>query len=174
MIDTGILMDDDPVELLQGYLITRERKTPHHSFAVNMTHNALANVISPNWHVNSYGPVTMKDSEPEPDVTVIKGDIWDYSQRHPRQSEVGMLVEVSETSLGIDRVIKKRMYAAAGIPVYWIINLLEKQVEVYTHPNRRTVASDYSKRHDFRTGDIVPVVLENRKVGRIVVSDILP
>ena len=119
-------------------------------------------------------PVTTMDSEPEPDVSVIRGVRGDYVDRHPGPEAVGLLVEVADTSLPPDRGWKKRIYAAARIPVYWIVKLPDRVVEVFTAPSGPAERPDYQTRHVCVTGEEVPVVLDGQEVGRIAVNDLLP
>ena len=85
-------------------------------------------------------------------------------------ADVGLVVEIAESSLVTDRTEMNKVYARAGIPVYWIINLVDRQVEVYTQPSN----DGYRSREDFAWDQDVPVVIEGREVGRIAMSDIVP
>jgi Uma2 family endonuclease len=118
--------------------------------------------------------VTTADSEPEPDVAVIRGLREDYVARHPGPEDVGLLVEVAEASLDRDRGWKKRIYAAAEIPVYWIVNLVDREIEVFTRPSGPSDQPDYGTRQVFLPGDQVPVVLDGNEVGWIAARDLLP
>jgi Uma2 family endonuclease len=85
-----------------------------------------------------------------------------------------MLAEVSDSSLDRDRNDKGRIYARARIPIYWIINLFDRQVEVYTDPSGPTAAPAYAKRQIFKVGDAVPVMLDGALVGSIPVAELMP
>lgn len=174
MLDAGTLESGVPIELLEGWLVTKTIKNPPHSASTSKTRRHLSKLIPDGWSVDAQEPVTTADSEPEPDVSVIRGLREDYIQRHPGPDEVGLLVEVSEASLDRDRGWKKRIYAAAGIPAYWIVNLVNRQIEVFTGPSGPGDRPDYKTREVFRGGDEVPVVLDGREVGRIAVHDLLP
>ena len=108
--------------------------------------------------------------EPEPDVTVVRGADEDYEHRIPNPDDVGLLVEISLTTLDQDRGKKLSCYAKSGIPVYWIINLVERQVEVYTGAG----PGGYSSRVDFKSGQVVPFVIDGQPLPAIAVNDILP
>jgi Uma2 family endonuclease len=112
-------------------------------------------------------------SEPEPDLAVVRGASLDYEDRHPEPAEVALVVEVAESSLTSDREIMGQIYAAAGIPVYWIVNLRGRSrfVEVYTRPTR---TRSYRSRNDYRPGQDLPLKIEGNEVGRIAVADLLP
>src|SRR5207244_3112541 len=134
MLAAGILNDGDPIELLEGWLVSQMTENPPHRLAAELVRVQLEGVVPSDWHVQSPHPVTTEDSEPEPDASVVRGKRRDYKSRHPAASDLGLMVEVADSSLELDRTTKQRIYARAKIPVYWIVNLIDRQVEVYTHP----------------------------------------
>jgi Uma2 family endonuclease len=174
MLQAGILKDGDPIELLEGWLVEKMTEHPPHSLATELVHEQLNGVISAKWHVRGAHPVTTEDSEPEPDATVVRGKRRDYKNRHPAPKDIGLMVEVADSSLELDRGIKQRIYARARIPVYWIINLIDDQVEVYTDPTGPSARPRYRKCKIFGRADEVPVVLDGQEVGRIAVRELLP
>lgn len=173
MIRAGELESGDPIELLEGWLVTKMTKNPPHSASTAKTRRRLNGLVPDGWSVDAQEPVTTADSEPEPDVAVIRGLREDYVERHPGPEDVGLLVEVADTSLERDRGWKKRVYATAGIRVYWIVNLVDRQVEVFAGPSGPAERPDYETRQVFLPGDQVPVVLDGKEVGRIAVDDLL-
>ncbi len=174
MIKCGILTEDDPLELLEGILVEKMPKKPGHSGATRKARETLRKVVLPGWFADSQEPITTEDSEPEPDLAVIRGKPEDFLEIHPRGRDVGMTVEVADTSLARDRGSKKTIYARANIPVYWIINLLERQIEVYTEPTGHLDKPDYRQRQDYAETDEVPLVLDGTEVARLRVTDLLP
>lgn len=174
MINAGILTEDDPVELLDGYLVEKMPKNPPHRVSTRKTRIALEKAAPPGWYVDSQEPITTLESEPEPDVTVVCGTSDDFTQRHPGPGEVGLLVEVSEATLQRDRGPKKRIYARAKIPVYWIVNLIDRQIELHADPTGPAEQPDYRDRQVYKPGDAIPVILDGREVGKIDVDAILP
>jgi Uma2 family endonuclease len=174
MIEADILTEDDPVELLEGWLIQKMPKKPPHRVITKVTRDALARIAPAGWYVDSQEPVTLQDSEPEPDAAVVRGDTRQFLDRHPGPQELGLVVEVADTSLQRDRTFKKRVYARAGIPVYWIVNLADGLIEVYTEPSGAAEHPDYQRRQDYRPSDEIPLLLEGREVGRLSVRDLLP
>ncbi len=174
MIGAGALESGAPIELLEGWLVTKMIKNPPHSASTSKTRRQLSMLVPDGWSVDSQEPVTTADSEPEPDVSVIRGLREAYIERHPGPEEVGLLVEVADASLNRDRGWKKRIYATAGIPVYWIVNLVDRQIEVFTGPSGPDDRPDYETREIFSAGHEVPVVLDGREVGRIAVRELLP
>jgi Uma2 family endonuclease len=174
MIKAGILTSDDPVELLEGWLVQKMPKNPAHRLAKRLFRDALAAALPPGWHVEEQEPVTTSDSEPEPDVTVIRGTPRDYAQHHPGPADLALVVEVSDSTLRRDRGRKKRIYARAGVPVYWIVNLPDRRVEVYTGPSGLAETPDYGQRQEFGPSESVPVIIDGTEVGRLTVADLLP
>jgi Uma2 family endonuclease len=174
MLRAGILTDGDPVELLDGWLVAKMMQNPFHSTVVELIRKALDRRCPDGWHVRSEKPVTLADSEPEPDVMVVRGALLDYLDRHPVPNDVALIVEVADTSLDRDQTTKKRLYAAAGIPIYWIVNLLDRRVEVYTVPSGPAEQPDYRERRDLGLSEQVEFVLDGRAVVSLPVRDFLP
>jgi Uma2 family endonuclease len=174
MAHAGILTEDDPVELLEGWLVRKMTKNPPHNVATGLVGDAIEARIPLGWHVAIQGSVTTADSEPEPDLAVIRGTRRDYLDRHPGPEDVALIAEVADTSLRRDRSTKKRLYARAGYPIYWIVNLAERQIEVYTEPSGPRKKPDYRQRRDYRLADEIPVVLDGDEIARIPVREMLP
>ena len=169
--EEGILGED--VELLEGLVVEKMPKNPRHVTVVKRLRRLLEAMFKGRWEVNSQDPVTFSASEPEPDVVVIRGTAEDYAMRHPGPADVGLLVEVSESTLHRDRGVKKRIYAKASIPVYWIVNLVNNQIEVYTQPSGSTEQPDYESREVIDATSTLPVILDGTVVGTLAAKDIL-
>jgi Uma2 family endonuclease len=170
MVQSGILTEDDPVELLEGWLITKMPQNAPHLTITQHTHDVLIRILPPGWFINVQGPITTEDSEPEPDIVVVRGNRLDYMKRLPSPSDIALVVEVSDTTLHRDRTLKLRIYASAGIVAYWILNLVEQQLEVYSDAEQ----GDYRGRVIYRDSDTVPVVIGGQTVGWIGVRELLP
>jgi hypothetical protein len=173
MARVGILTDDDAVELLERWLITKMTKNRAHSLLTRKTREVLAYTVPQGWYVDSQEPITTNDSEPELDVLVIRGAPEDYPDRQPYPHEVALVVEVSDTTLQRDRTLKQRIYAAARIAVYWILNLQDQQLEVYTDPHGTGETTEYRQRVTYRPADTVPVMIAGQDVGRLAVRTLL-
>jgi Uma2 family endonuclease len=170
MVESGVFTKHDRLVLINGYLVTKVTKKPPHVLATDNIRDSLAGLISTGWWIRSEAPVRIPDyNEPEPDGSVARGPKSRYAKRHPGPADLALVVEVAESSLTEDRKLV-RVYGPAGIPVYWIVNLIAQQVEVYTEPH----AGGYLKRRVFTEGQSVPVVIDDVEVARIAVSDILP
>ena len=163
--------DDNRVELIDGYIVRRDEMKPAHVGATECLRRRIGAVIPAGWYVREDKPVRIPDwTEPLPDIAVVRGDYRSYLVRHPDPADIALIVEVSDTSLAKDRGEKWDNYAKAGIPVYWIVNLIDHQVEVYTEP----AESSYGAKRVYKPGEDVPVMIDGDEVGRIAVSDILP
>jgi Uma2 family endonuclease len=174
MIQAGILTDDDPVELLEGWLVFKMPKNPAHRATTRLVRTALDNILPAGWYTDSQEPITLPDSEPEPDVVVVRGDTRQYLDHHPGPPDVALVIEVADTTLQRDRTSKKRAYARAGIPVYWIVNLGNEQIEVYTQPLGEAEQADYTQHQDYERLTMVPVVINDVEVGTLAVEALLP
>jgi Uma2 family endonuclease len=173
MIANGVLREDDRVELLDGWIVSKMTHNPPHDTAVDLAQTEIALVLPQRWRVRVQSAITLATSEPEPDVAVVRGPARRYARVHPRPKDIALLVEVADTSLLEDRLIKGRLYARARIPFYWIINLIESIVEVYAEP-KGGKSPTYAKRRDFGSKDSVPVVIEEREIAEIAVRTLLP
>jgi Uma2 family endonuclease len=133
LIELGIFQPGEPIELIGGELMVAEPQGAAHYTAIRKTAKALEAAFGPGWEVRTQGPVGLDDdSEPEPDVAVVPGSPDDYGRAHP--SRPALTVEVAESSLVIDRRHKGSLYARAGLPDYWVLNLIDRVLEVYREP----------------------------------------
>jgi Uma2 family endonuclease len=132
MAEAG-LFDGKHVELIEGQVIEMSPMGSLHITAVTLAGDVLRQVFVTGYFVRVQGPLDCGElSEPAPDVAAITGNVRDYTDAHP--TTAALIVEVADTSLAYDRTTKASLYAKAGIADYWIINLIERQLEVYRHP----------------------------------------
>jgi len=110
--------------------------------------------------------------EPEPDVAVLRGREEDFVEHHPGPKEIAALMEISDSSLNFDRTTKQRLYAAAEIPVYWIVNLVDKQIEVYSDP--QPSLGKYGSRTDYRGEETATLVLGVGMEIKVAAAALLP
>jgi Uma2 family endonuclease len=172
IIASGSLEDPGRVELIDGYMVDKMGKNPEHSYATKEVIKALDHRLPAGWTWRQEQPVRIPAyDEPEPDIAIIRGSDADYRHRIPTAADVALLVEVSDGTLGQDRGVKLAAYAKDGIPVYWIINLVDRQVEVYTRPVK---AGRYRSCKDYKPGQHVPVVIAGQPLPPIAVDDLLP
>ena len=133
LVDLGAFEDGEPVELIGGQLIVAEPKGSEHATSVEMAGYALRATLPAGWIVRGQNPISLDDeSAPEPDIAVVRGSLADYRHAHPAHQ--ALIIEVAESSLAFDRIEKGSLYARAGIVDYWIVNLVDRVVEVYRDP----------------------------------------
>jgi Uma2 family endonuclease len=173
MIANGILTEEDPVELLEGYLVTKMPGSPEHDFTLNALANRLNRSVPVTFTVRGLSAATIQESEPEPDLVVARGDESLYRHRHPAPADTSLVIEVSASSLLRDRTDKARIYSRAAIPVYWVVNVIDKVIEVYTQLSGQVPAPAYGKRDDYSIGTAVPVILDGQTVGTIAVAEVM-
>ncbi|MFN4260979.1 MAG: Uma2 family endonuclease [Gemmataceae bacterium] len=173
MIQAGILTEEDRVELMEGWIIEKVTHTPSHDVSIDLTTDALRKVLPTGWRVRVRSAVTTSDSELQPDLAVVRGPARRYSQSHPIPQDIALIVEVADTALELDRKCKSRLYARARLPVYWIVNLVDSQVEVYTDPQGGESPS-YRQRRDYGIDVEVSLVIAGKQIAAIAVRELLP
>lgn len=133
LIEVGVFRPGDPVELLGGELIVSEPQSSYHHVAITLVQDALRAALGEGWVIRNQGPIALDDeSEPEPDVSVAPGAARDYRYEHPARPV--LVVEVAQSSLGLDREHKGGLYARAHLEDYWVLNLVDRVLEVYRLP----------------------------------------
>ncbi len=169
LIEAGFF-DDGRVELLGGMIWDMAGQLSLHSTGVRLVQLALEEAFPGAFEVRIQMPVTLPDGmEPEPDIAVAPGTPRDYEDHHPRPDELLLVVEVSDSSLVKDRGPKLVSYAQALIPEYWLLNLADRQLEVYRQP---TPGGIYAHFRVYRSGDsVAPLSAPNQPVA---VADLLP
>ena len=172
-IDAGVF-GDKRVELLGGIPFVMSQNPPH-SFASRRLLVALQALAAlPRWVVDKEVTLELGSWRPLADDAVLRGPDTIYSNRLPRARDVALLVEISDTTYAKDSGPKLRRYATFRIPVYWIVDLNRRIVEVRTGPFGKGKQAGYALCHTYREGDRVPVELDGQEVGRVAVSDLLP
>jgi Uma2 family endonuclease len=172
MVELGLLRPDERVQLIAGEIFTMTPQNSPHAAAIGKTERALLSAFGELCWVRIQMPLILDpDSKPEPDLAVVTGSPSDYVKEHPRKAL--LIVEVADTSLSLDRERKLPMYARAGIPECWIVNLNERCLEVYRDP---IISSDqlavYQASLRFGAADSAsPLAQPNRL---ICVADLLP
>ena len=164
----------EPIELIGGQLVVAEPQYPYHASAISAADYALRAVLPPGWIVRVQAPVSLDDeSEPEPDLAVVAGRPADYREAHPARPVLA--VEVAESSLDFDRQQKSSLYARAGVADYWIVNLVDRVLEVYRDPEPDPSAP-YGWRYRSVTALAPPALVAPLAFtsSRIAVADLLP
>lgn len=143
LVELGVF-DRDPVELIGGHLIVAEPQNSPHATAVGAADDALRAALPPGFIVRTQMPIALDDeSAPEPDLAVVPGRRADYQRSHPTRAT--LVVEVADSSLRLDREEKGSLYARARIAEYWIVNLIDRVLEIYRDP-----APDLAAPHGWR------------------------
>ncbi|HZO95613.1 MAG TPA: Uma2 family endonuclease [Candidatus Baltobacteraceae bacterium] len=136
MVESGAFSDDARIELIEGELIDMPPPNPPHAASVASLQEALTIALHDRAHVRAQAPLTVGAlSQPEPDLAVVRVAKDRYFERHPKAADAFAVIEVSSSSLAIDRGVKLRMYGRARIPEYWIVDLRAEVVEAYREPH---------------------------------------
>ena len=154
MAEVGILEYGDRVELINGEIIKMSPINSPHGGHVNRLNSLFNNLLGTNVIVSVQNPLHIGEySEPEPDIMLLKPRDDFYTQQHPEPEDVLLLIEVSDSTLVLDRKIKLPLYAQAGVVETWLVNLVNKQVEVYTNP----VGGKYQQKQVFKREEQLPL-----------------
>jgi Uma2 family endonuclease len=173
LVEVG-LFRGEPVELIGGQLVVAEPQGSRHATAVGAADDALRAVLPAGWIVRAQMPVALDDeSAPEPDLVVVPGIRAAYRDAHP--THPALALEVADTSLDFDRQHKGSLYARAGIQDYWIVNLIDRVLEVYRAPRPDPSAPygwRYGSAQSLTPADVVvPLAVP---FARLAVADLLP
>jgi Uma2 family endonuclease len=174
MIEAGVFKNGARCELIHGVILEKPVPDPPHSKSTHRLMRRLTPLFpEPDWVVGIQDSITLPDSEPEPDFYAATGPESKYDDRHPSPKDLVLVIEVSDTSLGFDRGMKLAMYAKAKVIEYWIVNIEQRQIEVYTQPKGGKNPM-YKQHTNYGPDDAVPVVIGGQELGRIAVKELLP
>ena len=174
MIHSGILTENDRVQLVDGWIIEMPPIGPERSTSSSLAAIAIQRCLAPGWILRLGDPITLAAGEPEPDVVVARGTIRDYSSRHPGPGDIALVIEISDATLSFDRAQKSKEYAASGIPEYWIVNLVDRQIEVHRLPQAAATGPEYRFREVFTSSATIKLQIEGIEIAELHVSDLLP
>jgi Uma2 family endonuclease len=171
----GVLAEGDPAILWHGTLAAKMTKGRPHTVALVRLDGLLSRLVPAGWHVEQEQPMSIgDDGMPEPDLMIVRGTVLDFPDRPPTAQDVALIVEVADSSLPVDSGDVLETYAGEAIPVYWIVNLPKRRIEVHSRPTGPGQAPYYAEHHNYGPDDEVPVVLDGREVGRVAVREVLP
>jgi Uma2 family endonuclease len=160
MIETGIIHEGERIELISGQIFNMAAKGTRHVVATTELIGELLLLLGRRAKIRCQDPITLpNNSEPEPDIVIARLREDNYLDSHPTPADIILVIEVADSTLGFDRNTKAPLYAAAGISEYWIVNLVDDRLEIYSQPE----------------GDIytsIQVVLPPRSIGLPHFSDI--
>ena len=173
LVDTGFF-EGDHVELIAGQLIVAEPQGSYHATVVSIVCDSLRRLLPAGWVVREEKPIALDDeSAPEPDIVVVPGVHEDYLNAHP--GVPSLAIEVADSSLRFDRRLKASAYARGRIADYWIVNVTERQLEVYRDPvpdANEALGHRYASRTDLKAGASVSPLA--RPAASVAVSELLP
>jgi len=135
MIEAEILTNEDKVELLEGQIVQMSPQQPPHAATAQCVFNYLASLLVGKAFLRMQLPITLPpNSEPEPDIAVVRLNPRQYFDHHPTSDDIFLLVEVADATLILDRKQKALIYAKANIADYWVLDVKKRQVYVFRQP----------------------------------------
>jgi Uma2 family endonuclease len=160
----------DRVELIDGFIVERDVMEPPHVLASEILRRLLEQLNLTGWFVREDKPLRVHGGyEPLPDLAIVRGMPATYAMRHPNTADVAIVIEIADFTLLKDRGEKSINYARGGVAFYWIVNLADRQIEVYTDPS----PDGFSASEIFTVGDWVPVVVDGITIGIVPVFDVV-
>jgi len=176
IVDSGAFGPEARVELLEGVMIDKMTKPPPHNLTCDLVQHVLSAPLPPGYFLSMGTSMTIEDrqGEPEPDAWVLRGAIRDYTGRGRTPADCALVIEVADTSYELDRHQKLLAYAASGIPVYWLIDLNRRRIEVFSHPSGQGDEAFYAQSRIHTEDEEVPVVLDGREHAVIPARELLP
>jgi Uma2 family endonuclease len=173
MIQAEVLTADDRCELIEGWLFPKMPHNPPHDYVMGQFDEYFTHAVFGNdWKVRFQSALTLPDGEPEPDVAICIGPNRRYATRLPTAADARIVIEVSDSTLTRDRGIKLQSYARAGVPEYWIVNLVERQIEIYSQPDAANAR--YGEPRIVMPEEEISVVLEGKTWLTLPARDLLP
>lgn len=169
----GVLGEDDNCVLLEGWIVPKEVKTPRHDNTIDIVVGLVDSLLPSGWYPRVQNVLQTATSAPEPDFAVTRGQPGSFIDRHPQGRDVGLVIEVADSMLEIDRR-KAFIYTAAAVPMYWIVNLPERCIEVYANPQQRGSEISYAQPRVCRGEDELELVLDGQIVGKSKCAQLLP
>ena len=160
MIAAGILCDRR-VELLAGDIIQMSPEGPLHASRIRKVANYLRSLLNDLALVSEAHPITLQQSEPEPDIAIVRLPESRYDERHPDAEDIFWLIEISDTTLAVDLSKKKQIYAAAGINEYWVMNVNANSLTVFRQPS----GNDYLLKYKMSQGELMPLAFPEISVA---------
>lgn len=167
MAESGILPGDGRVELIDGEIVDMSPIGPFHSGALIDFVEHFAAISAGRWRLLTQSPLSLSPFDmPEPDVALLRPSDHGYKKAHPVAADVFLLIEVADSSLSYDQSVKLPLYANHGIPEVWILNVPQRQLEVYRLP----ASGRYEEKTVFKSGTVAPVAFPDAgiEVGELI------
>ncbi|MCW6036446.1 Uma2 family endonuclease [Spirulina subsalsa FACHB-351] len=160
MVETGLL-EDRPVELLKGEIVEISPESEPHAYYSRTAAEYLMQILGDRALVSQAKPITLPNhSEPEPDIAIVQRLGREYLTHHPYPENIFWLMEYANTSLEKDSSLKYQIYAEAGIPEYWLVNLKRRELIIFRHPQ----GGEYASKMTLTAGEITPLAFEDLKI----------
>lgn len=175
---SGVFGPEERVELIAGQIYDMTPIGALHATSVQKTLAALwklpLETATGTWHIRVQQPLTLKQSEPQPDLAIVRGQPDDYATRHPGAGDVGLVIEVADASLALDRGKKLAMYAAERILQYWIVDLVSRRIDCYRTPSgpRAEGTPSFGEQRIAAATDELSLVLDGVPCGPVRVADL--
>ncbi len=175
MVAAGIFGKYDRIALIEGELVEKMTQNPPHSMTVGLCDDVIAPLLPAGWHNRQEKPIRIptRDSEPEPDLAVTRGKRIVWPDRHPGPDDLALVVEVADSTVDDDRAMAVT-YGGGRVPAYWLVNIPDRQIELYTEPSGPVAPVGYRRVVILRPGDFVPLVIDGREIARVPVTALLP
>lgn len=173
MIREGIFDVNDHVELLENYVVLKMSRNPKHDTALDQVDEALRPHKPNGWRFRKQSAIALLDSQPEPDFAFVRGQLKDFEKHHPTAADIALVIEIANSSLMRDRNDKGRIYARSGIPIYWIVNLVDNRIEAYTQPSGPCEDPEYASCEMFAIGQMISLTLDGKVEATLQVSELL-
>ncbi len=155
LVELGFLREDDPIELIRGELIEMAARGTAHETCITRLIRILVPLVGDQAMLRCQSPIRIAfDGEPEPDFSIVQNREDDYATAHPTAEETLLVIEVADSSLDYDRTVKLSLYAEAKIPLYWLFNLPDRCLEVYSEPAMIGSEFGYLNRRIITTGTV--------------------
>ncbi len=173
LLERAILSSHHKVELIHGRIVKKMGQNPPHSGAItriNRRLSRLLDLLEDRWCLRVQCPITLTDSEPEPDFAIVPGPESKWDKKHPLAKDIALLIEVADSSLLDDRQYKGLLYAGAKVREFWLVNLVAKRIEVYTKPKMR-LDPHYQQVQEYSRVEQIPLILGGQTLVVFPVKD---
>jgi Uma2 family endonuclease len=147
-------------------------KYPPHDSRIDLLVHWLIRNLPDGWIVRVQNSIATSDSVPEPDIAIVRGQPGDYEDRHPSGADTALIIEVADSTVRRDRA-KAAIYARAGVPEYWIVNLKDRQIEIYSQPRGRGAKRAYRAPETRKGNTELDLILGGDSVGTLTARQIL-
>lgn len=173
LVETGFY-GDEKIELLDGWVVNKMTHGDLASYVISRLYRQLSRTLSEAVAIRCQLPIRLKRSRPEPDVVIANGGEARFQAAAPTPEDILVLIEVSDSTLAHDRGPKLRSYARAGIAEYWIVNCVDRQIEVYTRPLVENDVPAYAEGVVYAQNQTISLRLSNEPVVDLPVASLFP